>query len=169
MKKKPFNCEASIEAAVGALRKKFGDGVNKGLLKQIKKAHGSAAGFKGSRVYLDELIPFLQAEIAKTAGAPAGSSPTLDKYTLECQKLVEQITDIKEERDIRQGKFVERSTVVASNRRMAIQLRKLLAKLETEMPGNVAGKDMAEARAYGARLYDETLRVVQSWEDEWAE
>jgi hypothetical protein len=161
------NVEDSLDSAVSALREKFGDGVNRAFLKQLKKKHGTKAGFRGSRVHLDQLIPFLEAEIGSTARAASGGPK--DKHSLECEKLLEQIQDLRDARAIRQGKYVERTAVITSNRRLATELKKLLRKLETEMPGAVAGKDIPEARIYGGKLYTESCRIVQSWSEEWPE
>lgn len=163
------NVEDTLDAAVGALQKRFGDSVNRRFLQQLKKLHGAKAGFRGSRVYLDQLIPFLQAELAQSAPTSGAAPPRLDKHTLECQKLLEQIEDLREERAIRRGKYVERAEVIGSNRVVAAKLKDSLKKLINDVPAAVAGKTIPEARDYTGKLYDELMITIRDWCGEWPE
>lgn len=162
--------EDTLDAAVSTLQAQFGDTVNKRFLQQLKKKHGAKAGFRGSRVYLDQLIPFLQSELKAAPTAVPGENPArLDKHTLECQKLLEQIEDLRELRAQRRGKYVERAAVVSSNRAVGAKIKDGLKKLINEMPAAVAGKTIPEAREYAGKLYDSLMIAIRDWQNEWPE
>ena len=164
----PPRKSSSIAAAVADLKAQ-GIDVTRDFLRELKREGGTSAGFESSnRVNLDLLVPYLRNRIASAAAAP-GAPRSLNKTTLECEKLLEQIEDLREARAIRQGKFVERIQVVSSNRVVGAKLKDILKKLINEMPAAVAGKDIPEARLYGGQLYDQAMRTISDWSDDWPE
>jgi hypothetical protein len=159
---------AGMAHAVALLQSQFPQ-LTKPLLRQLKQQPEFRKAFDGAnRVIVTELVPLLAAHFANPAPATA-APPKVSKLDLECRRIEHQARKVKAEADAIEKLSVERSAVIASNRRVCSELRKLLRKLETEMPGEVTGRDLEHNRKYGAALYDELCEKIGAWESEWPE
>lgn len=124
-----------------------GLGVTLAELRGAKKL--GAPGFKASRVYVSELLPWLK----KHRGELAKSGET--RTELECRKLQVQCERLEHELALKRGEFVSREKVVGVLQTIASSIRGLLnQKLENEYPAALAGMGVAEARIYGKSLND---------------
>jgi hypothetical protein len=157
--------KAATIARAAALLQASGLNVTKDFLRKLKREGVPGFEEKSGRINLTLLAPEVRRRLAEPSAAPMLE----DKSSLENRKLLAQAEKIEFELREMRGQFVERTAVINSNRRLANALRKLLRKLETEMPAAVAGKDLPEARAYGVRLHDQLLGAIQAWSDEWPE
>lgn len=145
----------SIAAAAAQL------GIPKEVLQSAKRQ--GAPGFRGSRVYPSEVLPWLQ-EHAQTAAAHG------DKETLELQILRIRLEreQFEFERDCRQA-WIARDEIIVALETMAVAMQKLLrSRLENEYPATVASlRNPAQIRALGKQLvdaiYDEMAGLVRQW------
>jgi hypothetical protein len=133
--------------------------ISQEVLKAAKAA--GCPNFKSSRVYVDGLKKWI-------ADHAAAITPEQDKATLKDQKLREEVRKLKLANDVKEGKLVERSRVVASWQRASKAIVSALRqRLENEYPTGVAGLEPAQARVYGKRLVDLCISDIRAAADVW--
>lgn len=151
---------ATIATAVTDLAS-LGVHVTKEDLRQHKR--DGAPGFEASgRVNLDLLLPWLRTH----AAAQTPERPR-NKQVIDIEIAEEKLKEWKRNNAVADALYVPRVAVITSNRRLAVEFKKLFRRARTEGPAAVAGKEITEARAWFERFEDQTLRTIQSWENEW--
>lgn len=126
----------SIGAAAAALS------VPVALLKRAKR--NGAPGFRGSRVYPSELLPWLkkrEAEVATSNGpAGGGAADLLDKNLWECRKLRLQCEKIERQEKERTRELIAFAEIETWMLNTAEQMKTVLRhKLRNELPPKIEG------------------------------
>jgi hypothetical protein len=145
----------SIASAAAALQ------IPVDTLRAAKSA--GAPGFRGSRVYPADLVPWLQAQ---DKGALQD-----DKRTLERKKLLLQCERIAFQNDVERGRYVEKSVFVSALIQLGSEQKALLRqKLESELPGVIPGLEAgqrSEAKSFCKRVVDDVCGRTQRLVDKW--
>ena len=155
----------SIGAAAAALSA-AGVKCSKGSLRKEKKE--GAPGFRGSRVYPGELVPWLQekeraAECASRTGSPhpegggAAAAPYLeDKDVLEARRLRLQCEGLEIANAEKRGRLWDADVVKGSWLTHLRAARQALISMVTKLAPQIAGRPPAEVEA----LLGEAVAVV---------
>lgn len=144
---KPVAIFDSITSAAAALSK-MGHHVSVALLKKFKGQ--GASGFRNSRVYMDEFLPWLKNHHGNSVGLPP------DKASLEIRRLAAQCERLERQNSIEAGKLLDKSVYIGIHQRILGPLDNLIEqKLVNEWPAAVAGLDIPSAREYGKKLSDD--------------
>jgi hypothetical protein len=137
----------SIGAAAAAL------GIPPEVLKKAKRA--GAPGFKGSRVYPKELLPWLEAHRANLT-APGS------KEDLEKERLREDIRKRRKQNDLRDGLYLPLARACEIINGIAARQNALLGSLlEDELPPILADQPAAAIRVEMKRARDRICDLFQ--------
>lgn len=141
----------SLQAAAAAL------GIPKETL-QFAKEQG-APGFKGSRVYPLELIPWLS---ARTQAQPGQPGQLLNKRQLECQVLQKKIEEMVWEQDQKRNLWILKSDVDSWMVETAEQIKAILRnRLKNELPPKLEGLRAPEIAAKMDSLIAEIVDLIR--------
>jgi hypothetical protein len=121
-----------------------------GTLRKAKRK--GAPGFRGSRVYPAELLPWLK----QNAGASDAKEKAELRMFLADAEYKELRTEQKKRELLSVKVFVEAIDDLVNEQRTILR-----QKLENEYPAVVAGLEPAQARVYGKRVVDELFRLMQ--------
>lgn len=140
----------SLQAAAAAL------GIPKETL-QFAKEQG-APGFKGSRVYPLELIPWLSARTQAQPGQPG----LLNKRQLECQVLQKKIEEMVWEQEQKRNLWILKSDVDSWMVETAEQIKAILRnRLKNELPPKLEGLRAPEIAAKMDWLIAEIVDLIR--------
>jgi hypothetical protein len=141
----PAQCSYdSIAAAAAAL------GIATAVLKKAKRS--GAPGFRGSRVYPAELLPWLSAQ------EPAPVNPDQVKEEIAREMLRER----KFRNEEREGRFLPKAETLAAVRDLAELLKsKLRSALEDDLPPLICNQPPAIIRTHMKELVDRLCREFQ--------
>ena len=118
-------------------------GVSKSFL-QWAKAQG-APGFRNTRIYADELEPWMRSHSEKDPGA---ASRAMDKRALECELLVERINALRMDSEKERGMWMLKSDFDAWQVGKAEQLKANLSDVfKRQMPPRLEGLRAPEIAA----------------------
>ena len=124
---------------------------------QVAKAAG-CAGFKGSRVNIDEVRKWL-ADNAQQIDAAASTG---DKRSLECQKLQRQIRALDFEHEKARGEYWPAADVRRYWLQHCGQVRMILVGMPAELAPSLAGLTVAEIERRLSGEVDRMLEALQS-------
>lgn len=151
----------NMEAAVAMLAAS-GQRISLAHLKRAKDA--GCPAFRGSRVYLDELVEWID-ENEDVLTLPTGDAE-LDNITKEIAR--EKLRKWKIENDARDGKSIPRAQVAARMADYGAELLTLLRqKLEDECPRRLLGKTEDEIRAINREVIDEICDAMTRETNQW--
>ena len=128
------------------------------LLKKAKRM--GAPGFRASRVYADELLPWLR-DHADEAGSDKKERLEIRRLKASCERMEFALA-------VERGEFVPVPSVAELFAGVGTaQLALLRQKLENEYPVACAGQEAAVIRVYGKRLVDDICVRMQKLISEW--
>jgi hypothetical protein len=122
-------------------------GIDKKLLSLAKKK--GAPGFRGSRVYTEELLPWLN-ENRHTL------TPT-NREALELEILATKLKDLQFDLDKKKGLHIEKAEIEPEILKFGERLRSALQSFSNEMASKCEGLRAAEIKA---KLDDGIVRVI---------
>jgi len=132
------------------------------VLKKLKRE--GAPGFRGSRVYAEELLPYLRAreDMARRQGLPE------DRESLECRKMRAQCERIEFNNHLAQSKYVHREILADHLGKFAGETVSILRqKLENEFPAASQGRTIPQIREKAKAVVDEILARFRAHFDGW--
>lgn len=132
----------TMRAAAGALKLPM-------RVLKTAKAQGCPA-FRGTRVYGDELLAWLDA------------NPVAQSADPKDEKLLEEIRKLRLANDAKAGRLVERAWVVERIHRLGGEVNAVRAKSEAEHPLRFAAAagDVAKCRTVLRSVWDDILRSI---------
>ena len=129
------------------------------LLRKAKKL--GAPGFQGSRVYPEQLLPWLKQHNPSNT---ADQKEQLDLRRLRNRIEREEFEFAKEKKE-----WVPKSELLPDLNKLATDVQSMLRqKLENEYPSSVTSMEPAQARIYGKRLVDSIYREFARFADKWS-
>lgn len=139
----------SIGAAAAAL------GISRVLLRRAKLQ--GAPGFRGSRVYPAELLPWLR---QREACGPGAGLP-LDKEALECVRLRQRIEHEAYEFERDKGEWIRRAEVEAFFLEVGERIKTVLrTRLKNDLPPKLVG---LQAPEIAARMDSVIAELIHLW------
>jgi hypothetical protein len=146
----------SYSAAASAL------GVTKSLIQRLKRE--GAPGFRGSRVYASELLPYLRAR--ESLAIKNGEGET--KESLEIRRLRATCERIEDRLARERGQFVAVVDLSTHLRKFAAEVKRLLRQKESEFPALVAGLTAPQVKVFfQTTISDSILKALETHFSTW--
>ena len=134
-------------------------GLDPGIVRAAVRV--GAPGCRSGRIYPGELLPWLRRHEHELNVQPGD-------HELRDRKLAEEIRKLRLANERTEHRLVSRVEVVETLERITARLtRDLEQKLTSEYPSAVASMDVASARIFGRRLFDEILAAMHRCGEEW--
>lgn len=146
----------SMQAAV-AMLSRLADPAERLTEDQLKRAKAAGCpAFRGSRVYVDELLVWWQ---ENSESLPTGDAE-LDQINREISK--EKLRKARFANDVAEGKYVDVATYSGRVEKLAGDTLQIMRrKLEDEAPRRQQGKTEEELRIINASIIDEICLAVE--------
>lgn len=151
------NVADSMEQATGIT------GIDKPILQRIKADNCPA--FRGSRVYISELMEFLETNPIQKYAENADDS---GKAIIEIEIAKERRRKLQMENDERAGLLISREEINAEVFALGRQLQGVLRRvLENELPTKLAGRSVEEIRPVMREIVDDICKRFHSSSGQW--
>lgn len=153
----------SMEAAAAVLARQP-DPASRLTDEQLKRAKAAGCpAFRGSRVYLDELLVWWE---ENEANLPTGDAEH-DAINREIAR--EKLRKVRFENDAKEGKYIEKEAWAARVLALGLELKSILRrKLEEEFPDRQANRSREEILGINRGLVDELCKKFQEEAAKWS-